>query len=114
MLSAIYLTVLQSLNLNERRADHCEQTAFRSFTFARIWKCILWSNCFFDPAEARDCCRDYKEVDGMMVPHAMEAAWNLLSGEFKYARLQITEYKRWFDVEAKDYLLVNRRQVPSQ
>ena len=71
-------------------------------------------NCFVDPAKARGRCREYREVEGMMVPHAMEAAWNLLSGDFKYARLQITENKRWFDVEAKDYLLVNRNQVPSQ
>jgi len=51
------------------------------------------------------CCSDYREVDGIMVPHAMEAAWNLVGGTFKYAHLQVTENQRWYDVEAKNYLL---------
>jgi hypothetical protein len=50
-------------------------------------------------------CSNYKVVDGIAVPYTMEADWNLLGGNFKYARLEITENKRWFDVEAKTYLL---------
>lgn len=35
----------------------------------------------------------------------MEAAWNLLGGTFKYAKLEVTENKRWYNLEALHYLL---------
>lgn len=50
-------------------------------------------------------CSDYKLSDGINIPHTMEAVWNLLGGNFKYAKLAITENKRWSDLEAKHYLL---------
>lgn len=50
-------------------------------------------------------CSDYRLQDGVNVPHSMEAMWNLMGGNFKYAKLQITENKRWYDIEAKQYLL---------
>ena len=50
-------------------------------------------------------CRDYRLSDGVNVPYTMDAVWNLLGGDFKYAKLEITENKRWHDLEAKQYLL---------
>ena len=35
--------------------------------------------------------RDYKEVNGMQIPHDVEVMWNLESGNFSYARFNITE-----------------------
>lgn len=49
--------------------------------------------------------RDYRESDGIVTPRTMEAVWNLMSGDFAYALLHITENKRWDCLEAKQYLL---------
>lgn len=35
--------------------------------------------------------RDYKNVDNMMIPHEVEVAWNLDSGEFSYAKFSVTD-----------------------
>jgi len=35
--------------------------------------------------------RNYKEVKGIQVPHDVEVVWNLESGDFSYARFNITE-----------------------
>lgn len=34
-------------------------------------------------------CRNYKEVNGMQIPHDAEVVWNLESGDFSYARFNI-------------------------
>lgn len=34
---------------------------------------------------------DYTKVNGMMIPKEIEAAWNLSSGEFSYAKFKITD-----------------------
>jgi hypothetical protein len=36
-------------------------------------------------------CRDYREVDGMMIPHYVDITWNLESGVYSYARFNITK-----------------------
>jgi hypothetical protein len=35
--------------------------------------------------------REYKRVDNMMIPHEVEVAWNLDSGEFNYAKFSVTD-----------------------
>ena len=42
--------------------------------------------------------RNYREVDGMRVPHDIEVTWELEDGDFSYARFQITGIE--FDVPA--------------
>jgi hypothetical protein len=34
---------------------------------------------------------DYAKVNDMMIPKEIEAAWNLSSGEFSYAKFKITD-----------------------
>ena len=34
---------------------------------------------------------DYREVNGIIIPMVVEAEWNLESGDFKYARFEVTE-----------------------
>jgi hypothetical protein len=36
-------------------------------------------------------CSDYRQVDGMMIPHYVDITWNLAAGEYSYARFTITE-----------------------
>lgn len=38
-------------------------------------------------------CRDYRLSDGMNVPHYMEADWNLMSGDCRYAKLQVVKHE---------------------
>ena len=35
--------------------------------------------------------RDYTKVNDMMIPKEIEAAWNLTSGEFSYAKFKVTD-----------------------
>ncbi len=42
--------------------------------------------------------RNYREVDGMRVPHDVEVLWELEEGDFSYARFQLTTIE--FDVPA--------------
>jgi hypothetical protein len=35
--------------------------------------------------------RDYTKVNNMMIPKEIEAAWNLSSGKFSYAKFKITD-----------------------
>jgi len=39
----------------------------------------------------RGACRDYREFGGFRVPTAIEAVWKLDSGDYSYARFQVTQ-----------------------
>jgi hypothetical protein len=34
---------------------------------------------------------DYKEINGILIPTSIEAAWKLAKGDFSYAKFNVTE-----------------------
>lgn len=41
-------------------------------------------------------CREYKEVEGVMIPTAVDFAWNLAHGDFEYGKFSITGVRYFY------------------
>lgn len=51
----------------------------------------------FEQAKFSLLCRDYQEVEGVMIPNEVDFVWNLEGGDFEYGQFRVTDAQFVYD-----------------